>query len=89
MHALVGYTTGTGQVETRVATVSCPDCTYLRDGSCVVCQDPEEHPSCDGCRNGQVVWYRRPLVISVATAVVVSIVAGIVVKKIQHQTKWF
>jgi len=89
MFGLVGYPTSIGQVETRVAIVSCPDCTYLQDGSCVVCQDPDAHPSCDGCRDGKVVWYRRPLVLSIGTAVVVSVLAGIVVKQIQKKTQLF
>jgi len=89
MIGYVGYITPTGQVETRQAIVSCPECTYLSGGDCVVCAGPDDHPSCDGCRDGKVVWYRRPLFVSVATAVVVSLAAGVIVKKIQKHTKFF
>jgi hypothetical protein len=89
MYGYVGYQTATGQVETRMAVVTCPECTYLQDGNCVVCQTADDHPSCDGCKNGVVVWYRRPLFVSVATAVTVSLIAGVIVKKIQKHTKLF
>jgi hypothetical protein len=89
MYGYVGYQTATGQVETRMALVTCPECTYLRDGDCVVCSGPDDHPSCDGCRNGRVVWYRRPLFVSVTTAVAVSLVAGVIVSKIKKHTRLF
>lgn len=89
MFGTVGFQTSMGQVETRLAVVACPECTFLSEGNCVVCQDPEDHPSCDGCRDGQVIWYRRPLVLSVATAVVVSLLAGVIVTQVKKRTKWF
>lgn len=89
MYGLVGYQTATGQVETRMAIVTCPECTYLRDGNCVVCQSPDDHPSCDGCRNGAVVWYRRPLFVSVVTAVSVSLLAGVIVNRVRKHTRLF
>jgi hypothetical protein len=89
MYGYVGFQRATGQVDTRMAVVTCPECTYLKDGDCVVCAGPDDHPSCDGCRDGRVVWYRRPLFISVTTAVAVSLIAGVVVRKIQKHTKLF
>jgi hypothetical protein len=89
MLGYVGYQTATGQVETRMATVACPECTYLQDGDCVVCVGPEDHPACDGCRDGRVVWYRRPLFVSVAMAVTVSLLAGVVVSQIKKRTDLF
>jgi hypothetical protein len=83
MLGYVGYPTAFGQLETRQAVVSCPECTYLQGGDCVVCVDPEDHPACDGCRDGRVVWYRRPLFLSVATAVTVSLIAGVIVAQIR------
>ena len=89
MIGYVGYPQATGQVETRMAVVTCPSCTYLQDGNCVVCQNGEDHPSCDGCRDGEVIWYRRPLFVSVVTAVVVSLAAGVIVKKIKTHSRFF
>jgi hypothetical protein len=89
MIGYVGYPTATGQVETRQAIVSCPECTYLQDGNCVVCAGPDDHPACDGCRDGRVVWYRRPLFVSVVTAVAVSLAAGVIVKQVKKRTKLF
>jgi hypothetical protein len=82
----VSYPTSTGQVESRVAVVTCPECSFLKNGDCVVCVDGEDHPACKGCSDGQVVWYRRPLFVSVATAVVVSIIAGITVHQIEKHS---
>jgi hypothetical protein len=89
MYGYVGFQRATGQVDTRMAVVTCPECTYLKDGNCVVCSGPDDHPSCDGCRDGRVVWYRRPLFVSVTTAVVVSLAAGVVVSQIKKRTKLF
>jgi hypothetical protein len=76
----------TGQVESRVAVVTCPECSFLKNGDCVVCVSGEDHPACDGCSDGRVVWYRRPLFVSVATAVVVSIIAGVAVHQIEKRS---
>jgi len=86
--AHVAYPLATGQVESRVAVVTCPECSYLKSGDCVVCEGDENHPACDGCANGRIVWYRRPLFVSVATAVVVSIVAGIAVHQIEKRSRF-
>ena len=87
MYGYVSYPTATGAVESRVAVVTCPECSYLKNGDCVVCVSGEDHPACDGCSDGRVVWYRRPLFVSVATAVVVSLVAGVVVHQFEkHST---
>ncbi len=71
--------------EAKLAIVSCPPCSYLRDGECVVCMDGEPHPACNGCEDGDLVWYRRPLVASIATAVVVSLIATIIVSKVTRR----
>jgi hypothetical protein len=89
MLGYVGYLRATGAVETRQAVVSCPTCTYLEDGTCVVCVSPDDHPACDGCRNGQVIWYRRPLFVSVVMAVTVSLIAGLAVSQIKKRTDFF
>jgi len=89
MSGYVGYLRATGEVETRPAVVTCPTCTYLRDGSCVVCATSYDHPSCSGCRDGEVVWYRRPFFVSVASAVVISLIAGVAVSHIRKHVRLF
>jgi len=89
MHGYVAYPLGTGAVESRLAIVTCPECTYLKGGDCIVCVTGEDHPACGGCSDGQVVWYRRPLFVSVATAVVVSLVAGVVVHQVEKHSSFF
>ncbi len=89
MSGYVGYLRATGDVDTRAAIVTCPTCTYLKDGSCVVCQTSYDHPSCSGCENGEVVWYRKPFFVSVASAVVISLVAGVAVAHIRKHVRFF
>ena len=86
MFGTVTYPTATGEVA-RMAVVTCPECSFLKDGDCVVCLNGDDHPACTGCSDGQVIWYRRPLFVSVVTAIVVSIVAGVAVHQIEkHST---
>ena len=89
MLGVVGYHMGTGDVQTAAAIVTCPACSFLSNGSCVVCQTSDEHPGCDGCRDGVVIWYRRPLFVSVVTAVSVSLLVGVIVKQVKTHTKLF
>jgi hypothetical protein len=86
MLGYVGYPTAFGQAETRQAIISCPECTYLSGGDCVVCAGPDDHPACDGCRDGRVVWYRRPMVVSVVLAVTVSLIAGVIVTQVKKHS---
>jgi hypothetical protein len=86
MVGYVAYPTATGAVESRMAIVTCPECSYLKNGDCVVCIDGEEHPACGGCSDGKIVWYRRPLFVSVVTAVTVSLIAGIVVHQVEKRS---
>ena len=89
MVGYVAYPTATGLVESRMAIVTCPECSYLKGGDCVVCIDGEEHPACEGCSDGRTVWYRRPLFVSVVTAVVVSLIAGVAVHQIEKRSTFF
>jgi hypothetical protein len=89
VYGYVTYPTATGQLESKVAIVTCPECSFLKNGDCVVCVSGDQHPACDGCSDGRIVWYRRPLFVSVATAVVVSLVAGIAVHQIEKHSRFF
>lgn len=70
--------------EPRMAVVSCPACSYFRDGSCVVCEDDSEHPACDGCAGGTLVWYRSPVIAAVGSAVVVSIITTMILSRLSR-----
>lgn len=74
--------------EPRMAIVACPHCSYFRDGSCIPCEDGEAHPACEGCVGARPVWYRRPIVQSLATAVAVSIVTTVILNR-AAKTDWF
>lgn len=77
---------GLGAVPNGRATVTiCPPCSYLWDGSCVICDDDDPHPGCEGCMNGRpepVPWYKSDFFVAVAAATAVSIVSSLVVIKL-------
>jgi hypothetical protein len=78
-----------GQTEAKLAIVTCPPCSYLRDGECVVCMDGEPHPGCSGCVGGTVPWYRSPFAVSLMTSLVVSSIATVVIYKLERRLKNF
>lgn len=88
MFGYAAYPLATGDIASRVAVITCPECSFLKNGDCVVCVTGDDHPACSGCSDGKVVWYRRPLVVSIATAVVVSVVAGVVVQQVTKRSKF-
>jgi len=71
-----------------MAIVSCPACSYFRDGSCVVCEEDSEHPACADCTGGALVWYRSPVIAAVGSAVVVSIITTMILSRLSR-TKAF
>jgi len=87
VHAYVAYPRSTGEVSSRVAIVTCPECSFLQDGDCVVCVSGEDHPACSGCSDGKIIWYRRPMFVSIMTAIVVSAVAGVAVHQLEKHSK--
>lgn len=86
-YGYVAYPTAAGQLDSKVAVVTCPECSFLKSGDCVVCVTGDDHPACAGCSDGQIVWYRRPLFVSVATAVVVSVIASITASQIMKRSR--
>jgi hypothetical protein len=72
VYGYLSVPTQVGQSDTKLAIVSCPPCSYMRDGECVVCMDGEPHPACNGCSGGAVVWYRTPFFVSLVTSLVAS-----------------
>ncbi len=81
------YSTSLGQ--TRTPVMSCPHCSYLVEGSCLVCTEGNQHPACEGCVNGRLQprpWYKHEIVLAVATATLVSIASAIIVHQVKART---
>ena len=72
---------------------TCPHCSILRDGDCVVCAPGDEnHPSCLHCENGVYnpppkPWYERDLVIAIGMAIVVSVSSALIIAQVQAYLK--
>jgi hypothetical protein len=66
---------------------TCPQCSYLRDGSCVVCEPGNPHPGCSRCEGGKPKadpWYRHPLFIGIVTATAVGVISSIVARRVER-----
>lgn len=69
----------------------CPDCSYLKEGSCVWCPDDGQMPGCEGCVNhkrARESWYRRsevliPMALAVATTVVATIITNLTMRRLR------
>lgn len=73
--------------ETRPAVLSCPQCSYLLAGTCVVCEDGDAHPACDNCANGRLLpppWYKRDLFLAIATSTLVAVTSTIIIAEIRR-----
>jgi hypothetical protein len=82
------YHSPIGQLRTPV--MSCPHCSYLVEGSCVVCPDGDPHPACEGCKNGRLPpqpWYKNDLAIAIMTSTVVAISSAIIMGQVRARTK--
>jgi hypothetical protein len=80
---------GLGAAELRPIFTTCPHCSYLVEGSCVVCQPGDAHPSCQDCVDGQyrppaTAWYRSQFALAVLTAVLVAVSSSLVVNRIER-----
>lgn len=66
---------------------TCPHCSKLINGSCVVCGPGDLHPSCESCEEGRLVtpWYRHELVVAIFTTVVVSVASAVILQRIQKR----
>jgi hypothetical protein len=76
--------------QTRVAVLSCPHCSYLVEGTCVICENDDPHPACESCVDGRlppVPWYQRDLFLAIATSTVVAISSAIIVTKIRKYAR--
>jgi hypothetical protein len=63
---------------------TCPHCSVLVQGSCVPCADGQQHPACEECVGGFYTppWYRNSTTLAILTTVVVSVVSGLIVTKV-------
>jgi hypothetical protein len=83
---------GFGAAEVRPVFTTCPHCSYLVNGTCVVCQEGDEHPSCAYCVDGKYYpppepWYKSQLTVAIITAIVVAVTSSIVVGQIEGAIK--
>ncbi len=65
---------------------SCPHCSYLVEGTCVVCDNEDPHPGCVNCVDGLPEgspWYFHPLTLSIGSAVAVAVVVALVVPRLE------
>lgn len=73
--------------DTFPVVTTCPHCSYLWDGKCIVCPDGDPHPACEGCVGGRLPrppWYRSELFIALATTVAVSVATAIIVPRVER-----
>jgi len=68
---------------------TCPHCSRLVDGSCLVCETGDEHPSCRHCEGGRykppkAPFYKNEIFISVATAVTVGVLTTMALRQLKH-----
>lgn len=89
MHYQPVHHPGVGQV-TPITT--CPHCSKLVNGTCVICEEHDQHPSCHYCVGGHYVppaprWYEtdtaRSIALTVATAAVIAVISPLVINKIE------
>ena len=75
---------------------TCPHCSKLVNGSCLVCADGDPHPSCSNCVGGKHspprrAWYKSQMVVSASTVVLASVVSTLflryVIDKLVPPTK--
>lgn len=66
---------------------TCPHCSILVEGSCVVCGSEDQHPSCLHCRDGKYKppWHKNQLWTAIATATVVAVASGLIAAEIRHR----
>jgi len=74
---------------TQPVFMSCPVCSYLVEGTCVVCQDPAEHPGCQYCEDGEYKppkpsWYRSEIAGAIITGTIVVVTASVLGAYIQR-----
>lgn len=71
---------GVGSVGIAPIT-TCPHCSKLVEGSCVICTPNDPHPSCLYCEEGRInlPWHRKEIVVGIASAVVISVASGILI----------
>lgn len=73
------------------APLVCPECSYLKEGSCIWCPDDADMPGCAGCvkhQRAQASWLERSGVlttmgVAVVTTVVATIVTTLAMRKLR------
>ena len=68
---------------------TCPHCSRLIEGTCVLCEPGDPHPSCENCVDGKFVtpWYQTEIFLGILTTVVVTVASALIVTQIQKSLK--
>ncbi len=67
--------------------MSCPQCSVLVEGTCVICEPNSPHPSCQYCQGGtfKPPWHKNPMTTAVVMSVVVAVISGLIIRQISKQ----
>lgn len=73
---------------TVAAVVSCPPCSYLVEGTCVVCAPMDPHPACRYCETGEYrppkpPWWKNELLLAIVSATVVATASSLITVRLQ------
>jgi hypothetical protein len=73
---------GEAQAAPSVAFLGvCPQCSYLKNGSCILCEPGSKHPSCTDCVDGKPPgepwWKRSEIIVPIAVAAISSATAAL------------
>ena len=77
---------------TRAAFTTCPTCSYLVEGTCVICGAGDPHPACEHCVAGHYQppgepWYQHDIVLAVTTATIASVLSALLIGRISGWTR--
>jgi hypothetical protein len=67
---------------------TCPPCSYLWEGKCLVCEEGDTHPGCRGCIDGQLPkppWYKSDFFVTVTASVLVAVVSTLIVARLERR----
>lgn len=67
--------------------MSCPQCSILVEGTCVICAEGDPHPSCQYCQGGtyKPPWHQHPMTNAIITSVVVAVISGLILRQLSKQ----
>jgi hypothetical protein len=79
---MLGVGLGFGTSDVAPTFTTCPHCSYLVNGSCLICEPGNPHPGCEGCIGGRPApspWWKHEIFLGVALGVAVSVLSAVAV----------